>query len=96
MNKELFSITDYNGAKDFKSIELGFGDISIFDIAKDSIGRAGIGFKYNPGLEVGDDAGFSGLRLDKVNPDLIVITDNVESLKVLLDKVEKAIAHLSK
>lgn len=95
MNRKLITEVEYdNTPKIFKAIELGAGDVTIFDITIDSVGRSGIGFKVNEGFEVGESAGIDGMQLDDVTPDLIIITSNVKSLEVLLDKVQKAIAHL--
>ncbi len=94
--RELFTEIKYDDMEPVKAIELGEGDISIMDIDKDSEGRAGIGFRVLEGLKVGENSGYDGSPLDQAEPELIIITSNVDSLKVLLDKVERAIKHLKR
>ena len=92
--KELFTEVTYDGMNPVKAIELGDGSTSIMDVNLDGMGRAGIAFKKKESGTVGGDSGHDGKMLDEVNPDLIIITDNVGSLEVLLDKVQRAIVHL--
>ena len=92
MNKLLTEI-EYENMNPVKGILLGDGNTSIMDVELDGLGRAGIAFKRVAG-EVGADSGTGGNMLDKVDPDFIIVTDNVESLKVLADKVDRAINHL--
>jgi len=94
--RTLFTEIKYDDMKPVKAIEFGAGDISIFDIDKDSEGRAGIGFRVLEGLKVGENSGFDGVKLGEAEPELIMMTSNVKSLEVLLDKVQRAIVHLTK
>ena len=91
----LFTEVDYKGMEPVKAIEMGDGSVSIMDIDVDGEGRAGIAFKKQEAGDVGADSGDGGKKLDAVNPDLIILTSNPESLKVLLDKVQRAIEHLA-
>ena len=43
---KLFTSVKYDGMAPVTAIELGAGDITIMDIACDSEGRAGIGFRF--------------------------------------------------
>ncbi len=88
---QLFTEITYDNMPPVKAIELGDGSISIMDIGLDGMGRAGIAFKKHEFGEVGADSGDGGKMLSEVEPDFIVVTDNIGSLNVLLDKVQRAI-----
>ncbi len=94
MEMKLFTDVQYEDMQPVKAIELGDGSVSIMDLRLDGVGRAGIAFKKREFGEVGKDSGDGGKMLNKVKPDFIILTDNVDSLRVLLDKVERAIKHL--
>jgi len=94
--RKLFTEIKYDDMEPVTAIELGSGNISIMDIAKDSEGRAGIGFRVLEGLKVGENSGYDGVKLDVAAPELIITTSNVKSLEVLLDKVRRAINHLKR
>ena len=88
---KLFTKVQYENMKPVKAIELGDGSCSIMDVGLDGMGRAGIAFKKHEFGEVGKDSGDGGKMLNEVSPDLIIVTDNIGSLNVLLDKVQRAI-----
>lgn len=96
MIEKLFKNIQYEGMEPLTAIELGDGSVSIIDVDLDCQGRAGIAFKKQLPSVVGSASGDGGKMLDEVAPNFIIITDNAESLKVLLDKVERAISHLTK
>lgn len=92
---KLFTEIKYENMQPLTAIELGDGSVSIMDVHLDSEGRAGIAFKKQLPSNVGDDSGGGGKMLDIVNPDFVIIASNPDSLKVLLDKVQRAIHHLT-
>jgi hypothetical protein len=92
---KLLTKVEYEGMNPVTAIELGDGSVAIMDVGLDSLGRASVAFKKQLPNDVGLDSGDGGKMLDEVNPDFIITTSNVASLKVLLDKVQRAIDHLT-
>jgi len=91
---KLFTEVQYDNMNAVKAIELGDGATSIMDIDLDGAGRVGVAFKKRNSGVVGEDSGDGGKMLSEVNPDFIIITDNIGSLEVLLDKVQRALDNL--
>jgi len=91
--KDLFTEINYKNIAPVVAIVLGDGNTSIMDISLDSAGRSGIGFKRQKG-KIGENSGHDGKSLSEVDPDFVIVSDNIGSLNVLLDKVKRAIKHL--